>query len=149
MSNEKKEMSKHKGKFVQMNFDFGGFKAGEKFLYDFAPDIIKKWADLPGILGEKRIVTVLDEEPEVEKPKHFTKCPKCGYSETGSIEPEKSLPEKNQEAIDSFPDEPDNLDRNSLDRACKGTNLDGSPCKFTGKKVLTNGYCIKHQHQAN
>lgn len=152
MSNKEKKVSEHIGKYVQMNIDLAGFKAGQRWLYDLAPDIIKKWADLPGVYGSTRIVTVLDKIPESEQQKDKFKCPKCGYVEGDPIEPaetvkpEKTLQETNQEKINnSFADEVD--PKNRFTRKCKGQNLDGSPCKFTGKKVLENGYCIKHQHQ--
>jgi len=174
-------------KVVEMLVDVGGFKKGQRWPLDEAPDIVKKWAELPGILGDQRICKVLDEPRTsvAEKVKEPYTCGRCGYVEGTSLDETPSAPvlemysdldtkdfdtsaektdkvkdllKENQEKMKAmFPDDdpkpvgPSNEETGEGDtaqRTCKGHRGDGSPCKYKGKRVLENGYCVAHQNQA-
>ena len=140
MSEVKTEESPHKGKWISMNLECGGFRKGEKFFYDDAPEIIKKWADLPGILGESLIVTVFDDKPP-EKEAHVSYvCEKCGHVEGQSLEKKKTVAELNQEKIDAV----EKQDRADTTVFCKGIKAGGEPCNRT-KLVKGTDFCFQHQ----
>ena len=139
MSEVKKE-SPHKGKWVSMNLDCGGFRKNEKFFYDDAPNIIKIWADLPGIFGEALIVKVFDDKPP-EKEVHVPYvCEKCGHVEGQSLEKKKTTAELNQEKIDAV----EKQARADTTVFCKGLKAGGEPCNRT-KLIQGTDFCFQHQ----
>jgi len=147
---DKKEPSKHLGKYVQMNFDLAGFKAGQRWLYEFAPEIVQLWADLPGIRGDKRIVTILDEAPEMPIDREPFTCPKCGYKEGEPIEDEPEPTEPTKIEITESPSDDKSKDDDDVvvdpvAIRCKHIKGDGSRCSLKGKKIRDNGYCYMHQ----
>jgi len=163
-------------KIYRMNIDLAGFKKGRSWVEGTEPEIVTKWAELGGgVFVESAIITIEDYDGDdtIETGDVlFKPCPRCGYfhgiqdelkaekesvqeesdidsSSTPAYEPE-FLKKEEVSIVTNEPevDETETDDTGSLDiRKCKGTNQNGSPCSFTGKKVKENGYCGKHQHQ--
>ena len=108
--------------FIKMNVAIAGFEAGQKWPRDKAPDVVKMWVKLPGVLGEKLICSVVDEKGKVISSK---------------LKAESSKKEKK-----TTKDPKD--DRT---KTCKGVKADGTPC---GQRRLIAGtdYCQWHQKQA-
>ena len=141
MTAKKDKKSPHAGKFIIMNIDHGAHKKGAEFYYDTAPREIQIWADLPGIKGETRVVTVLDKASSVEKAKRKPYvCLKCGHIEGQPLVPEKTTAELNQEKIDLLSEQ----EKTDTTVFCKGKKVDDSPCIRTGLKEGTD-YCFQHQ----
>lgn len=137
---EVKKESPHKGKWISMNLDCGGFRKGERFFYDDAPNIIKIWANLPGMLGETLIVTVSDDKPP-EKEAHIPyTCEKCGHVEGQPLKKAKTISELNQERIDAA----ERREKDDTTVYCKGLKVGGEPCNRT-KLVEGTDFCFQHQ----
>lgn len=144
---EKKEIEKRKkalkGKWVKMNFDHGGYKEGDSFFYDTAPEIIQMWAYLPGIKLDKKVVTILDEDPKgkSEKKDHDPHvCKKCGHIDGQPLGSKKTLAELNQEKIAKL----SKKSKSDETVYCKGIKPDKEPCKRT-KLIKGTDYCFQHQ----
>jgi len=136
---EKREESPNKGKWIKMNFDHGGYKKGDEFYYENAPFAVKRWADLPGRLGEALVVTVSDGKPPEKEIHTPYVCEKCGHVEGQPLEKKKTAAELNQEKINAA----EKQDRADTTVFCKGVKADGSPCNRT-KLVKGTDFCFQH-----
>ncbi len=142
--------SKTKRKFIRMNVELPGFPQGQQWLYDEAPDSVKKWCKNKSILFETIICSIVKEEKKViiediktDNEILFRKfnIPKTKkQKESGKVvkkETKKRKRKKNKKKKTK------SKKYNSTAPKCKGIKADGNPCKNT--KLVKNGYCRHHK----